>query len=444
MLGRMSPPAPPSPLSLAIVAFLAGASLAAPALAAEEAPSPGSAAPPVPEPLLFAPGHDASSAARTALGRPSPAIALDEILADPSSPARLFGTSEQHACAGGSFDPATLPALLAAADETLVQLETDRAYGLLARTAENLPCASGFVDTEPLSRLFFLLGLAASYSGDGELATRWFAQSLAVDPSRRFDRDQAPAVYEEYLAAMERHYGSRPVPLLLLRRAEEPVELVLDGSRLDPERMPELGEGFHFLQFRRSAGDRAPATFQFRVDAEDRPVLATPGGLVDAAADGPRVAPEYAAAVAEALRAALLARGAASAQLVAGRSAFRFDGASGRFRTLREPVTRIEKARRFGRSATVLGLAMFGSGIAISVASAASAQGLHPSQPEYQGPYTANVLSRFVTVLGGTITVVGLPLLIGTQPGVAAIQPPRAPAQPPRRGAKSSKSKENQ
>jgi hypothetical protein len=372
------------------------------------------------EPLLLAPGENPRTAVGAARGKVAPVTGLEDVLAM-DSPARLFGVAELRRCGGGRLDPAILPRALQDARSELLQLRWDAAYGQLARIAEQLPCATDIVPTAPLSDLYFLLGLSASYQGDEALAVRWFSQSLAVSPGRHFDQDQSPDFYVRYLAAMEQHFGSRPVPLHVLRREGEEVHVVVDGRELDPARPGDLEEGFHLLQLRRPDG--AVATFQVRVEAGDHPVLATTRGLADAAAQGEAMPDAARQATVAALRGGLQAMGAARAQLVSGAWTWRFHADSGRFEGLRAPVPRIEKFHRLGIGSLLAGGITFGTGLVMGLTSFGAGRYLHPTQPEAVAPRTANQTAALLSVLGGGLVVVSLPLTIATGP--AAPPPPR-------------------
>jgi hypothetical protein len=369
---------------------------------------------PTPDLLAFADDHDAASAARLALGRVMPGMPLSELLRDDGAPARLFSASEVQRCEGSPWDPAPLRGHLRAAEESLFQMEYDAAYGVLSRLVAQLPCASARVDTETLSGLYLDLGVAASHSDAPDFALRWFSQSLAVQPERKFDETHPPIVFLQYLRAMERHYASRPVPLRVLHGDGEVVEVLLDGRQLDPEKPPAISEGFHFLQLQAAGG--ALTTLQFRVQDGDRPVIATAGGLAAAAARPEKQDDPVRAALTDALRRALAGRQAEAVQIVSGLSLWHFEGKAGEWELLRGPPDRITKARTAGRVLLAGGLVTMGSSLAVGVTSYAVGKGYHPAQPEYQGPWLANLGAGLFGLGGAFVTTIGVPLLIATQP----------------------------
>ena len=388
---------------LATIAIL----LLAPAAHARKADAP-------PEPLLVAPGTDPAQAQRVALGSTLPPVLLEDLVRDAvGSGARLYGASQIVPCDSTALRPGSLPEVVAAADRFLLELEYELAGDLLQDAAERLPCAEHLVARAPLSELFFLLGVSASYAGDVERAQRWFGQALAVSPNRSFDTDLAPRVYEQYLVAMERHYVGNPVPVTLALGAEEDVEIYVDGALINArEDVPALGDGFHFLQFRRD-GDPV-VTFEFRVDPGDTVALATPDGALAAALAGPDAPPSLRGVV-DAVYSGVASSGpVGSVQIVDGRTVRRFV-ASGEWETLREPPDRITRIHRTGRVLVGTGLATFGLGVALSAASAATAPA-HPTHPDYRRSLTVNRIGISLVVIGMGVGGTGLPLVIAARP----------------------------
>ena len=371
------------------------------------------------EPLLVAPDTDLDQARRIAVGSVGEPVLLEELVRDAvGGSARLYGASQIVACAGSPAQPGELPNVVEAADASLLELEYETAGAILQEAAARLPCAEHLVARAPLSQLFFLLGVSASYAGDSDRAQRWFGQALAVSPNRAFDTDLAPRVYEQYLLAMERHYVGSPVPVALALGAEEDVEIYVDGALVSArDALPALADGFHFLQFRRADGP--VVTFEFRVDPGDSVALATPDGALAAALLGPD-APEALRGVVAAVYGGVAARGATqTVQVVSGRTVRRFalasaDGQSA-WTTLREPPDRITRIHRSGRVLVGAGIATFGLGVALSAISAAIAPE-HPTHPDYGRAFVANRVGLSLVVVGMGVGGFGLPLVIAARP----------------------------
>ncbi len=368
-----------------------------------------------PEPLLAAPGTDLETARRLAVGPVGDPMLLDDLVRDAvGSVARLYGASQVVTCRGAPLAPGTLPQVVADADRFILELEYERADTILQTAAAALACAEHLVARAPLSELFFLLGVSASYAGDAERAQRWFGQALAVSPNRSFDTTLAPRVYEQYLVAMERHYVGSPVPVALALGATEAATIYIDGATVDPKgELPTLGDGFHFLQFRRQDGP--VVTFEFRVDPGDAIALATPEGALEAAILGP-AAPEALQGIVAAVFSGAAGRGATgTVQLVDGKTVRRFLPATQEWETLREPPDRITRIRQTGRTLVGAGLGLLGFGVALSVASAVTAPE-HPTHPDYPRSLAANRVGISLSVIGLGVGGFGLPLVIAARP----------------------------
>ncbi len=394
--------------AFSVVLIAASLLVAGPASAAKRAEGP-------PEPLLIAPGTDLSLAGRMAVDSVGEPVLLEDLVRDAvGSDARLYGASQVVPCTGAALPPGTLPRVVQDSEQFLLDLEYQLAGRLLQEAAAALPCAEHLVARAPLSELFFLLGVSASYAGDAERAQRWFGQALAVSPNRSFDRDLAPGVYEQYLVAMERHYVGSPVPVALALGEGEAVEIYIDGAHIDAAgELPTLGDGFHFLQFRRADGP--VLTFEFRVDPGDTVALATPEGALEAAVLGPDAPDALQGIVAAVYGGAAGAGPTGTVQFVSGRTVRRFDPTSQAWQTLREPPDRITRIRRTGRVLLGSGAGLLAFGVAMSAASAALAPE-HPTHPDYPRALTANRVGLAVAIIGGGIGGFGLPLVIAARP----------------------------
>lgn len=403
-----------------VVVLVASLAIAAPASAARPSEGP-------PEPLLVVPGTDLYAARRLAVDPVGEPTSLRDFVRDAvGSGARLYGASQVVTCVGPPLRPGGLPQVVAEADQFLLELEYERAGEILQRAAAALACAEHLVARSPLSELFFLLGVSASYAGDADRAQRWFGQALAVSPNRSFDKDLAPTVYEQYLVAMERHYVGSPVPVALALGADEAAEIYIDGAAVDAQgELPTLGDGFHFLQFRRSDGP--VMTFEFRVEPGDAVALATPEGALAAASLGPDADPALQGIVAAVFGGAAGAGPTGTVQLVSGRTVRRFDSDGQTWHTLREPPDRVTRIRQSGRVFVATGAGLLAFGAALASAAAATAPE-HPTHPDYPRALGANRTGLAFVVVGLGVGGFGLPLVIAARPTKSERRAPKAAA----------------
>ena len=163
--------------AFSVVLIAASLLVAGPASAAKRAEGP-------PEPLLIAPGTDLSLAGRMAVDSVGEPVLLEDLVRDAvGSDARLYGASQVVPCTGAALPPGTLPRVVQDSEQFLLDLEYQLAGRLLQEAAAALPCAEHLVARAPLSELFFLLGVSASYAGDAERAQRWFGQASPSRPT---------------------------------------------------------------------------------------------------------------------------------------------------------------------------------------------------------------------------------------------------------------------
>ena len=169
---------------------------------------------------------------------------------------RLLGNLEPVACPDerAPVDPATLDAVLQAANRLIVLTEYQQAVERLAEAWEALPCARTRIPRATLYRLPFLLGVAEEFLEHDERAARWFRLAAAIDTQYPFDNRFPPKVLEAFGAGWQELVAIPPT-LLKVNVGEATPAVYLDGEPLDIGKPMSLRVGFHLVQIQGAESD---------------------------------------------------------------------------------------------------------------------------------------------------------------------------------------------
>lgn len=338
-------------------------------------------------------------------------ISIDQLTEGVLIPVRLYGGTDQVRCEKEPMPASAVARLLTEAELALDDLALDGSREIFDRTTPALCCASEIIPAQTLTDLFFYRGILSVYSGKTDQAMQDFRQALAVAPNRQWDPTYPPEAFQIYLQAMEQHYHADPVQLGVLAAEGEVIEAYVDGAAIDPASPLELPKGWHFLQYR--ALDGQVMTYQFRVDGEEQLVLASDAGLADAILGDPQE-PPFEWAVEQRLSEIAEQFDADAVQIVAGKSLYRFDRATGVLEVLWEPPDRHQRAHHFGVALTISGSAAAAVGLIIAGAAAGAAE--HPAHWGYAADFRTNQFGLGIAITGGVVAAIGLPVAISNSP----------------------------
>ena len=183
-------------------------------------------------------------AARTVLGEDEPIVgAAADLLGLADHPIRLT-TAPPEACHGDPVSASDLALAVAETVDAVDSLEYAEARNAAERARALLPCAVDPVDTDTLYRLSFAQGLAGFYSEEPETAARCFQAAAAIDPTRPWNDDYAPAPTATFLEALQDVLNNPGVPLEI----DAGVGRVQLDGRAVTGRVEGLSAGRHFVQ----------------------------------------------------------------------------------------------------------------------------------------------------------------------------------------------------
>lgn len=189
--------------------------------------------------------------------RPSDVVASFE-------PFVLLGV-EPTPCTGDPSDDPSVDAMVSEAAGALNYVEYGPAEDALNGAWAALPCLSGRLSPETLSRLYFFRGLTSFYQQGDDVSRREFRQGLLVSPFLQWDPTYPPDAHPVFEAALNDALQAGEGLLELSRPLFAEAEVRVDGLQIDQRtRTRPMFEGMHLLQIVRGDDTR---TFFFELEA---------------------------------------------------------------------------------------------------------------------------------------------------------------------------------
>jgi len=187
------------PRLLVLLALSAGIFVSRPALAGDVVVLQGSAGT-APEPSPT----EVAATAQAELGDVAFAMGgrLADVLALESAPLWVLGASQEN-CTGEPVSSVAFDNLVRRASDSVDSLEFTAARAALATARAALPCLDGIVNPDTLYQVWFLEGLSAFHDGNQDEAKDAFSVATALDPTRQWSTDYAPAPQGVFLSALQ-------------------------------------------------------------------------------------------------------------------------------------------------------------------------------------------------------------------------------------------------
>jgi hypothetical protein len=177
----------------------------------------------------------------------------------------VLGDARLRPCAGAPTAPEAFESHVEAAASAVAYVDYDAGAAALGAAHESLPCLSGPVSPEALSRYYFLRGLVAYYRSGPEQAQQEFRAGLLVSPFLQWDPVFPPDALPAFEAALADALKAERAFLSLSQGALAGGRLWLDGVEVDRRtRTTPIFAGTHLFQWSPDGGE--PWTFVGRVD----------------------------------------------------------------------------------------------------------------------------------------------------------------------------------